>query len=54
MERALESLTGLSHKLAEQMYRTTGDGQAAAAGSAREEDDEVIDAEYVDVDEKAS
>ncbi len=65
MDRARESLTRASHKLAEAMYRAT---QASAAGAgptaggpapggdgqAREQKREegVIDAEYVDVEEK--
>jgi molecular chaperone DnaK len=64
MEQATEKLTKASHKLAEVMYRGQGGAQPGAqagpgaspggtaggpgAGSA----DEVIDAEYVDVDEK--
>ncbi len=58
---AVEELTQASHKLAEAMYQSAapqdaqpgapeGDGQAQA--SSDQEDDEVIDAEYVDVDEK--
>jgi molecular chaperone DnaK len=63
MDQAAERLTKASHKLAEVMYRqqqqgggadptpgggSAGAGQPGGAGSA----DEVIDAEYVDVDEK--
>ncbi len=52
MEAALEKLTGLSHKLAEKMYEQTGgDGGGATAAA---DEDEVIDAEYVDVEDKAS
>ncbi len=57
-----EKLTAASHKLAEAMYKagsSTGaptDGSAAAAGTTAEtdakKDEGVIDAEYVDVDEK--
>ncbi|HYK36278.1 molecular chaperone DnaK [Alloacidobacterium sp.] len=58
-----EKLTAASHKLAEAMYKTNAagaaagapptDGAQAAAGTADEKKDEgVIDAEYVDVDEK--
>jgi len=58
MEAATAKLTTASHKLAEIMYKE----QAAEAGvapdaeptEAKEADDEVIDAEYVDVDESAS
>jgi molecular chaperone DnaK len=55
-----ERLTTVSHKLAEAMYKATAasataDGASAAAGAQQEEpkkDEGVIDAEYVDVDEK--
>jgi molecular chaperone DnaK len=55
-----EKLTAASHKLAEAMYKASAnaaptDGAQAAAGTAAEEpkkDEGVIDAEYVDVDEK--
>jgi molecular chaperone DnaK len=64
LNAAREKLTAASHKLAEAMYKanassaTTGgapptDGDAAAAGTADEKKDEgVIDAEYVDVEDK--
>jgi molecular chaperone DnaK len=64
MNAAREKLTAASHKLAEAMYKanaggpSTGtaptDGEAAAAGTTEEgkKDEGVIDAEYVDVDEK--
>ncbi len=62
LNAAREKLTAASHKLAEAMYKAnaagaaTGaptDGAQAAAGTAEEKKDEgVIDAEYVDVDEK--
>ncbi|MFP5229185.1 MAG: molecular chaperone DnaK [Acidobacteriota bacterium] len=64
MNAAREKLTQASHKLAEAMYKANAanpagagvpptDGQAAAAGTADGKKDEgVIDAEYVDVDEK--
>ncbi len=64
MNKARENLTSASHKLAEAMYKATsaqtpptggpapgGDGQAAA-GEQQKKDEGVIDAEYVDVDEK--
>ena len=62
LNAAKERLTTVSHKLAEVMYKAasasapTG-GDAAAAGTADEhaeakKDEGVIDAEYVDVDEK--
>ena len=56
-----ERLTTVSHKLAEAMYKATAasagaptDGAAASTGTADEpkKDEGVIDAEYVDVDEK--
>jgi molecular chaperone DnaK len=55
---ATDRLTTASHKLAEAMYRATAD-QAGGAGSAQEkpaeppkEKENVVDAEFVDVDEK--
>ena len=64
MDNARERLTQASHKLAEQMYRSTstqsrgssGDGGAAGTGAASssggqsKKDEGVVDAEYVDVD----
>jgi len=59
-----EKLTGASHKLAEAMYKATaaqggpsdggaaGAGTGAASGGEQKKDEGVIDAEYVDVDEK--
>jgi molecular chaperone DnaK len=53
-----ERLTTVSHKLAEAMYKATAasasDGASAATGTQEEpkKDEGVIDAEYVDVDEK--
>src|SRR5271154_6341029 len=60
LNSARERLTTVSHKLAEAMYKATAasataDGATAAAGAQQEEpkkDEGVIDAEYVDVDEK--
>jgi molecular chaperone DnaK len=64
MDKALEKLTAASHKLAEQMYKATpatpGAGPAAGgtaggdpSGNGQAKKDEgVIDAEYVDVEEK--
>jgi len=60
MEAAKERLTSASHKLAEAMYKAasaagtpgaTAEGEAAAAEEPKK-DEGVIDAEYVDVDEK--
>ncbi|HYG65752.1 MAG TPA: molecular chaperone DnaK [Thermoanaerobaculia bacterium] len=59
MERAAERLTQASHKLAEAMYRQQQQGGGAGAqggpgagagGQQQGSSDEVIDAEYVDVD----
>jgi len=65
MDKAREQLTTASHKLAEQMYKATqpGAGAGAAApdattnghapeGEAKKKDEGVIDAEYVDVEDK--
>ena len=67
MEKARETLTKASHKLAEQMYKaaqsqaapgagpTAGDGAGpdpGANGGAQKKDEGVIDAEYEDVEEK--
>jgi molecular chaperone DnaK len=60
LNSAKERLTTVSHKLAEAMYKATAasataaDGATAAAGAQEEpkKDEGVIDAEYVDVDEK--
>ena len=66
MDSARERLTTASHKLAEQMYKATqaapggapgagGSGPGAAAGSngdGQKKDEGVIDAEYVDVEDK--
>ena len=64
LNAAREKLTAASHKLAEAMYKANAasataagvpptDGRAAPAGSADQKKDEgVIDAEYVDVEDK--
>ena len=60
---AKEKLVAASHKLAEQMYKAaqpagaaagaaSGDGASAQAGEEKKKDEGVIDAEYVDVEEK--
>ncbi len=60
MDQARERLTQASHKLAEQMYQAAQSQSAsgAAAGSTSDRqakrDDGVVDAEYVDVDERKS
>ncbi|MEE8368706.1 MAG: molecular chaperone DnaK, partial [Thermoanaerobaculia bacterium] len=61
LEAAISELTSASHKLAEAMYEKadaepTGPSGAGPADPAADADgggDEVIDAEYVDVDEQA-
>ncbi|MGA7472965.1 MAG: molecular chaperone DnaK, partial [Candidatus Sulfotelmatobacter sp.] len=69
MDKARETLTKASHKLAEEMYKaaqatpgaggapgggpTDGAGAASSNGGGQKKKDEgVIDAEYVDVEEK--
>src|SRR2546426_7097096 len=66
MDRAREALTQASHKLAEQMYKATQPGPGAGAGPTpgaeagpqpggdgqAKKDEDVIDAEYVDVEDK--
>jgi molecular chaperone DnaK len=60
LNAAKDRLTTVSHKLAEAMYKATAasataptDGATAAEGTTEQKKDEgVIDAEYVDVDEK--
>jgi molecular chaperone DnaK len=60
MDKARETLTQASHKLAEQMYKATqppqGAGPSAGADASSnghaKKDEGVIDAEYVDVEDK--
>jgi len=62
INKAVENLTQASHRLAEVMYQsaqqggqepTPGDPQSSSESAQEgQQDDEVIDAEYVDVDEK--
>jgi molecular chaperone DnaK len=67
MDKAREKLTQASHKLAEQMYKAaqptpgasagptpgaTAGGEAAGNGQGQKKDEGVIDAEYVDVEDK--
>jgi molecular chaperone DnaK len=58
MEAAMEQLTQASHKMAEAMYKNSGAqadgdaGQADQGANGSGGDDDVIDAEYVDVDDK--
>jgi molecular chaperone DnaK len=61
LNAAKDRLTAVSHKLAEAMYKATaasasatGNGASAGAGAPEEpkKDEGVIDAEYVDVDDK--
>ena len=61
MNKATDNLTQASHKLAEAMYKTAGaagapGGDAGAAGAPpndqKPKDNNVVDAEFVDVDDK--
>jgi molecular chaperone DnaK len=61
INKAVDNLTQASHKLAEAMYKTSSqtppptDGAGAGAGASAEKEkpkDNVVDAEFVDVDEK--
>ncbi len=54
MEEAMANLSQASHKLAEVMYQseTSTDGEAGGDADAANDDDDVIDAEYVDEDEE--
>src|SRR6201999_2104102 len=65
MDKARETLTAASHKLAEQMYKSaqaqpgaaggptpSGDAGTSANGAGEKKDEGVIDAEYVDVEPK--
>jgi len=66
MDKARETLTQASHKLAEQMYKAaqaqagpgpgpsadTGTGSASSGDGKAKKDEGVIDAEYVDVEDK--
>ena len=57
LKASLESLTAASHKLAEVMYQSQSGEEAAEGGesedsedSSKKNNDDVIDAEYSDVD----
>jgi molecular chaperone DnaK len=63
MDQARERLTQLSHRIAEQMYKaaqppgagvgpTAGAGPAPSTDGQARKDEGVVDAEYVDIDEK--
>jgi molecular chaperone DnaK len=61
MDKARETLTQASHKLAEQMYKaaqppqgapSAGAGADASSNGNAKKDEGVIDAEYVDVEDK--
>jgi molecular chaperone DnaK len=62
IESAQAELTQASHKLAEVMYRQSAEAEAAGAASSPEapgaesaaDEGEVVDAEYVDVEDKAN
>ena len=62
MNSAMEELTKVSHRLAEAMYQRTagtpgsapdsaGSAKSGSEGGKKKPEEEVIDAEYVDVDE---
>jgi molecular chaperone DnaK len=62
INKAVENLTTASHKLAEAMYKSAGASQESPGGSAgaaadgaksEEKKDDVVDAEFVDVDDKS-
>ncbi len=63
INKAVENLTTASHKLAEAMYKSAGAPQGPADGTAgpsggsgakdEEKKDDVVDAEFVDVDDKS-
>ncbi len=60
IEKEMEQLTQVSHKLAEEMYKKTAEQQAQAGGSAasaggasgRKSDDDVVDADFEEVKDK--
>ena len=62
IQAAMDKLTQSSHKMAEAMYKATSAGQGGPGGAgqpgagpgdgAKKKDDTVVDAEFVDVDEK--
>jgi molecular chaperone DnaK len=61
INKAVDNLTQASHKLAEAMYKTSStpptgappqEGTAAGAGTSEKKKDDVVDAEFVDVEEK--
>jgi molecular chaperone DnaK len=56
IRRAMDQLTQVSHKLAEAMYKAAGPapdgGSGAQPGDGAKPNDNVVDAEFVDVDDK--
>ncbi|HYK57940.1 MAG TPA: hypothetical protein VEV85_00795, partial [Bryobacteraceae bacterium] len=61
INKAVDQLTQASHKLAEAMYKSTAPGPGAGgqgpgpeepAGDGKRPKDNVVDAEFVDVDDK--
>jgi molecular chaperone DnaK len=62
INKAVDNLTQASHKLAEVMYKTSStpptggpppqDGAAQGAGTSEKKKDDVVDAEFVDVEDK--
>ncbi|RMF67133.1 MAG: molecular chaperone DnaK, partial [Alphaproteobacteria bacterium] len=47
-----EALAQASHKLAEHMYQQAQQGEGAAEAGTEKKDDDVVDAEFEDVDDK--
>ena len=55
MNKAVDNLTTASHKLAEAMYKSAGaapQGDAAPKAEEPKKDSNVVDAEFVDVDDQ--
>ncbi|WP_448383547.1 molecular chaperone DnaK [Desulfosoma sp.] len=57
IEKEMEQLTQVSHKLAEEMYKRTAEqqaqaGAAGAGGSGAKKDDDVVDADFEEVKDK--
>jgi molecular chaperone DnaK len=57
MNKAVDALTAASHKLAEAMYKSAssapqGDAAPKAEEPKKDSQDDVVDAEFVDVDDK--
>ncbi len=57
IEKEMEQLTQVSHKLAEEMYKKTAEqqaqtGAAGAGASGAKKDDDVVDADFEEVKDK--